>query len=334
LSKADLLGPGDRDHSIQYISNQVGEQLGLSLSVFPVSTKGEHVRLLDDWFEHEIRPLCERHLELAQQSVRRKIGALREGVEAVLKLRTELAGKGSKEDREHLRRAEIELRKATGNFEEVTAFCHRAADEIRLLGRIGLSRAAIELAQAWRTKDGNESAPAGIVSQNLAKIAVEGANQICGKIQDLSQTLSRALADAANTLGLEVPRDEDLTAVAKEMPRLDPGPLQVTVHRDLLALLGKAIARRRIERKLEHQIGLSVDEAFERYGRMLESWSRRTLAELHRQFDAHADGYRAQIERLTGESDAGPEESEGIRRDLATLSRLHSALPVPARKPD
>ena len=63
---------------------------------------------------------------------------------------------------------------------------------------------------------------------------------------------------------------------------------------------------------------------------MLESWSRRTLAELHRQFDAHADAYRAQLERLTGEGEAGPEETEAIRRDLETLSRFHSAQPVPA----
>jgi hypothetical protein len=114
------------------------------------------------------------------------------------------------------------------------------------------------------------------------------------------------------------------------MPRFDPGPLEVTVHRDLLTLLGNAFTRRRIEKKLEHQVGLAVDEAFHRYGRLMESWSRRTLAELHRQFDAHADGYRAQIERLTGGGEAGPEETEKIRRDLEALSRLPSVQFVPA----
>ena len=113
------------------------------------------------------------------------------------------------------------------------------------------------------------------------------------------------------------------------MPRLDPGPLEATFHRDFLAVLGKALVRRRIQKKLRNQIGPDVDEAFQWYGRMLESWSRRTLTELHRQFDAHADGYRAQIERLTGGGEAGPQETEAIRRDLDTLSRFHSAQPVP-----
>ncbi len=153
LSKADLLSAEDRDRSVKYISDQISSQLGLKLAVHPVSIKGEYTRLLDEWFEHEIQPLCERHQELAQQSVRRKTGALREAVEAALKVRTELAEKGSKEEKNHLRVTETELRKATGKFEEVSTFCLRASDEIRVLGRIGLSRAAIEVAQLWSSKD-------------------------------------------------------------------------------------------------------------------------------------------------------------------------------------
>ena len=116
LSKADLLSTEDRDRSVNYISDQISSQLGLKLTVHPVSIKGEYSRLLDDWFEHEIQPLCERHQELAQESVRRKTGALREAVEAALKVRIELAGKGSQEETKHLRGAETELRKATGKF--------------------------------------------------------------------------------------------------------------------------------------------------------------------------------------------------------------------------
>jgi GTP-binding protein EngB required for normal cell division len=330
LSKADLLNTEDRDRSIRYIAAQISSQLGVKLTVHPVSIKGEYTRLLDEWFEHEIQPLCERHQELAQKSVRRKTGALREAVEAALKVRTELAERGSKKEKEHLWGAETELRKATGKFEEASTFCFRASDEIRLLGRIGLSRAAIEVAQLWSSKDARETEARGIVNRNLARISAEGANQIYSRIQGLSQDLSRALAAAATAMDVDVPREEDLTAVAKEMPRLDTGPIEVSLNRDFLVVLGKAFVRWRIEKKLQDQIGTSVDEAFQGYGRMLESWSQRTLAELHRQFDAHADGYRAQIERLTGEGAAGPEETEAIRRDLETLSRFDSAQPVPA----
>jgi GTP-binding protein EngB required for normal cell division len=331
LSKADLLTPEDRDRSVRYISDQLSSQLGLKLSVHPVSTKGEHARLLDEWFAHEIQPLCERHQELAQQSVRRKIGALREAVEAALKVRLELSEKGPKGEKKHLGVAETQLRKATGKFEEANSFCLRASDEIRNLGWIALSRSAVDVAEQWFNKGAKETDARDIVMRNLTETAAEGANQVFNKIHNLARDLSRALTSAAGALEVkDAPRDEDFRSFVKEMPRLDPGPIEVVLERGFFAILGKAFARRQIEKKLRERIGPAVDEAFQRYGRMLESWSRRTLKELHRQFDAHADGYRAQLERLGGGGKAGPEETGAIRRDLDALSRFHEGQPVPA----
>jgi GTP-binding protein EngB required for normal cell division len=331
LSKADLLAPEDRDRSVRYISDQISSQLGLKLSVHPVSTKGEHASLLDEWFAHEIQPLCEHHQELAQQSVRRKIGALREAVEAALKVRLELSEKGPRGEKKHLGAAETQLRKATGKFEKVNSFCLRASDEIRNLGWIALSRSAADVAEQWFNKGAKETDARDIVMRNLTETAAEGANQVFNKIHDLAQDLSRALASAAGALDVkDVPRDEDLTSVVKEMPRLDPGPLEIVLQRDVFTVLGRGFTKQRIERKLREQIGPAVDEAFQRYRRMLESWSRRTLAELHRQFDAHADGYRAQLERLAGTGKAGPEETGSIRCDLDALSRFRSEQPIPA----
>jgi GTP-binding protein EngB required for normal cell division len=330
LSKADLLSLEDRERSVRYISAQISSQLGLKLTVHPVSIKGEYARLLDEWFVGEIQPLCTRHQELSQLSVRRKTGVLREAVEAALKVRIELAGKGSQENKKDLRSAEIQLRKATGKFEEVSTFCLHGSDDMRVLGEIGLLRAANEISQRWFNEDGESADTREIVSRNLAGIATEGANQLFRKIQGLAEDLSRALAGAASILAVSVPREEDLSAVVIEMPRLDPGPLEVSLRRDFLSTLGKAFAKRRIETKLRSQIGANVAKAFERYGRMLQSWSRRTLAELHRQFDAHADGYRAQLKRLAGGGGVGPEETDAIRRDLATISRFQSEQPVPS----
>jgi GTP-binding protein EngB required for normal cell division len=331
LSKADLLTPEDRDRSVRYISDQLNSQLGLKLLVHPVSTKADHTRLLDEWFANEIEPLCERHQELGQESVRRKIGGLREAVEAALKVRLEIAEKGPRGENKSLGEAETQLRKATGKFEEVNSFCLRASDEIRDLGWMALSRSAADVAEQWFNKDEKETDARAIVMRNLTETAAEGANQVFNRIQGLAQDLSRALASAAGALeAKDVPRDEDFRSFVKEMPRLDPGPLEVVLERGFLAILGKAFTRRQIEKKLRERIGSAVDEAFQRYGRMLESWSRRTLAELHRQFDAHADGYRAQLERLGGAGIAGPEEAESIRRDLDALSRFRAEQPIPA----
>jgi GTP-binding protein EngB required for normal cell division len=334
LSKADLLGPEDRERSANYIAAQVSSQLGVRLSVHPVSARGEHAKLLDDWFLREIQPLCERHQELAQQSLRRKIGTLREAVEAALKIRLELAEGIPKGERAHLRRADTELRRATGKFEEVNAFGLKAADELRDLGELAMARTASEIADRWFSKDGHGADAKSLLLRNLSETAAEGANQIFSRLQGLARELAGALANAADTLEAgDGPPEEELISVVKEMPRPDPRPLEVVVERDILALFGRRFNRRRIERKLHEHVGDAVNETFQSYGRIVESWIRRTLAELQRQFDAHADGYRAQLERLAGAGRAGPEETQAVRQDIDALGRAGEHVAVEGSKP-
>ncbi len=255
LSKADLLGPEDRDRSAKYIAAQVSSQLGVRLSVHPVSARGEHSRLLDDWFLREIQPLSERHQELAQQSLRRKIGTLREAVEAALKIRLELAEEVPKKERAHLRRAETELRLATGKFEEVNSFCLKAADEIRNLGEIAIARTASEIADRWFTKDPRGADAKCLLLRNLSETAAEGANQMFNRLQDLARKLARVLAETGSALEAgNAPREEELISVVKEMPRPDPRPLEVVVERDILTLFGRQFTKRRIEKKLREQV--------------------------------------------------------------------------------
>jgi hypothetical protein len=54
---------------------------------------------------------------------------------------------------------------------------------------------------------------------------------------------------------------------------------------------------------------------------MLEAWTRRMLAELQRRFDAHADGYRAHLDRITAHGGATPLEKETIQRDLDIITQ-------------
>ncbi len=331
LSKSDLLSAEDRGRSTEYIASHISSQLGLKVPVFPVSTRAEYSFLLDKWFEGEIQPLCERYQEMAQRSLRRKTGGLRDAVEAALKVRLETIQKGPKKEIDQLKTAETHLRKAVGKFEEVNTWSLRAGDEIRTLGWIGLSRAAGEIAEAWSDGTAKAGEPQETVCRCLAGVATEAATQIFRRVHELARDLSYALIAAGSALDVkDVPREEDLASVVKEMPRLDSGGLEIALQRDFLAFLGKGYMSRRIEQKLRSQMGADVDKAFERYGRMMQSWTQRTLAELHRQFDAHADGYRAFIERLTGSPRVGAEDTDSIRRDIATLTQFHSEEPVGA----
>ena len=87
LSKADLLSPADLESALVYTSNQLHEQLGTSIDVHAVSTAESHRQLRNQWFQGEIAPLYEKHQQLAQASIERKTGALRDAAEAVLEAR-------------------------------------------------------------------------------------------------------------------------------------------------------------------------------------------------------------------------------------------------------
>ena len=84
LSKADLLSASDRSRMTAYIERQIREELGLGLSVHPVSVVGADESLLSKWFDSEISPLLEQHEALAQASLCRKIVSVTESVAATL----------------------------------------------------------------------------------------------------------------------------------------------------------------------------------------------------------------------------------------------------------
>jgi len=330
LSKADLLRNEDRERVVDYTRAQIASRLGLELAVHPVSAQGERANLLDNWFDREIQPLCDRHQELAQRSIRRKIGALQQSVEAALKLRLDVASKKPQEHEKTLRAAEARLRRATGTFEVANDFCLKTVDKVRELGALALRRAAPEIVDEWFRKDGTPTRGVNnVIMSNLAATAAEAANQIFDKLRDTARVLSEAVSSAAVTMGdPNISGEEVLDSVVKEMPRFDPGPLEIALKPDIFTLLGRALTTRRVEGQLAGRIGDAANEAFERYGRLLESWMRRTLAELRRQFDARADGHRAQLERRSGASPLEPQETEAVRRSLDALSQFRAAKPV------
>ena len=84
LSKADLLDESDQRHAIQYIEQQLQSELGIHVHVHPVSSLPTATALLERFFHGELLPRFEQARALRQESVARKIGALRESVMAAL----------------------------------------------------------------------------------------------------------------------------------------------------------------------------------------------------------------------------------------------------------
>jgi GTP-binding protein EngB required for normal cell division len=322
LSKADLLAPDDRVRASQYIAGHIQTLLGLNLPVHPVSVKPEHSSLLERWLAEEILPLYGRHRELAQESVRRKIGTLRESVETALKVRLERSDMAAGGENSSLREVDAQLRNAAGRFEEAREICWNITDGIRNFGDAGLPAAASQILERWRQNDHAGDDVGSMVADTLAQVAAEKARLAFGTLDALAQELAQALQTAAKALDLQdVPTEGELGSVLKEMPRMDLGTLRLSLRPNIWVNVWRGLAKRRIESRLRAQIGFTVTEAFSSYGRMLEAWTRRMLAELQRRFDAHADGYRAHLDRITAQGGATPLEKETIQRDLDILAQ-------------
>jgi GTP-binding protein EngB required for normal cell division len=317
LSKADLLAPADRERACQYVADHIRSDLGMDSVVHAISIRPGCTEMLDAWLESEILPLYERHTELARQSLNRKIGAVRLGVEAALRSHLKKSRGTASGDAARLKDIELELRLAAGRIAEARTASVEATDALR--NSVGeLIQSAVEAALGGRRG----------ISAALENAAAERSAAIASSLQSASQTAVSALARAAEALGMENgPDGQELGGVLKDMPRLDLGSLGVEVQEArLAALLGSRFARWSAERQVRERAGPQIQEAVRIYARVLQAWARRTFEELQARFDSYADGYRAQISRLTGGGDTAVDE-QAVRSDLAALS---AAMPKDA----
>jgi hypothetical protein len=156
----------------------------------------------------------------------------------------------------------------------------------------------------------------------LTSVAAETASTVREALEILARLLAKALHSTATALGSEeVLMEDELTTAIREMPRLDLGLPQLDIRRPtLMRSLGTRWAERQVKSQLYDQIGPVVSEGVSSYSRTLAAWARRTLTEIQRRFDAHADAYRAQLEQLTGEKSISLEEQDALRLDLESLT--------------
>lgn len=322
LSKADLLAPGDRERALQYVAEHIRSDLGLQLPVHAISIKAECSGLLEQWLDTEILPLYDHHAELARQSLNRKIGALRLGVEAALRTRLKRSGSGQHTaagiDASNLRALETELRTAAGRIAQARTECLDATDALRDCADRFVSTAARHLIAAWDS--GTSATGDGLIQSKLERAAAEGAAQISSAIQEVASNAGSALAKTALALELENgPEQDELLDVLKNMPRFDLGNLEIEVSPSAMAsLLGRRWVTARVERRIRSQAGKQITEAVGIYARVLQAWVRKTFTELQERFDSYADAYRAHLGRLTANK-TGVEDEQALRDDLAIL---------------
>ena len=326
LSKADVLSPEDQARASEYIADHVSSELEINLSVHPVSVRPESSFLLDRWLQQEILPLLDRHRQLARESIRRKIGALRESVVTAIAIRLDRSRGEVCPDSAVLKNVEDLLRNASGRFEAAREECLRVTDEIRQLGDAAFEKAASRILEG--SKQGQDrmgvwrESPADV----LTKLAAEKAVPAVAALTSLARDLTQALGSAAETIhSPDPPGDGELSSLLKEMPRIDLGRLNSGLRPKRFLVPWRWMAKRQIARGLRNQLGPEIADAFSSYGRMLEAWTRRMLSDLQRHFEARADAFRAHVRGLTV-SGSGPVETEALKRDLERL--MSAQLPA------
>jgi GTP-binding protein EngB required for normal cell division len=323
LSKADLLARDDVARSRDYIAQQIRSNLRLDLSVHAVSVQPGFVDLLDRWFSDELAPLYARHQQLTQESLRRKIGALRDAVAGVLKARLDRAAhqaNGNNEPLPEAEAAETKLRRVSGRFEEVRDQWFRQTLELREYGRTFLHEAADRIVDTWRSNRSTTPVTWESLSELATAMAAEKATTIRSLMEGLARELATTIREVSDMLGEDgASAAEELGSVVKEMPRIDLGSGDLRVAPPWTIGFSPWLASRKVEGQLVNFAGPRIEESFGTYGSMLDAWSRRIAGELQLRFNNYADAHRARLSRLSGS--VASEDSPAIR---ATLEEIGS----------
>jgi GTP-binding protein EngB required for normal cell division len=323
LSKADLLTAQERSRVIEYVKDHIRKELNVDLAIHAVSVVRESKELLARWFDDDIAPLYSRRQDLKIRSIRRKLGGLRQSVEIALRGRLRRKDQIPIKKLEQLRVVEAELRQASGRLEEMKKTARRSADELEhSSSRKMLQIAGADLVESWSSPDSDEKRADEIVSSAVTRTVQEQTEALRRQMDVLAHKLNETLQSTAKVLGItDVPAEEEFANVLREMPVFDLGQLTFRLRRPaLLTLLGRKMSESFVTKRLTGLIEAQLKRSLSAYRALLCDWSERTLGQVQRRFDAYANGYRAQIERLLGnqEMPTGQDE-DSIRRDLESL---------------
>ena len=329
LSKADILATPDRIQTIDYVRQHIKTELEIELPVHPVSVMPQCKELLTEWFTNDIAPLYNQRQELKLRSVMRKIGGLRQSVEFALSSRLCRKDQISPQRVELLRGAEKELRQANGELEELRKAAREVSDRIERLSLAAARKASASLVASWKS-NANETNVSQVVSKAVRETVEDWTGRLQRAIGSLAHDLHQTLEATAQVLEMkDAPSEEEFAGLLREMPAFDVGNLDLPMTRPgLLLLTGRKLPESVIAGRITRLIGPALSRSLSAYRALLADWAERTLTQMQRRFDAHANSYRAQAERFLGTQPLAPEQEGEIRQDLEAITAAQVGQPV------
>jgi GTP-binding protein EngB required for normal cell division len=312
LSKADRLAAAELKESIAYVSGTLARELGVSVSVRPVSTLASHATLAAQWFDEELRTRLSCHREQSAILLRRKIGALRETVVAVLASRLEAGHAPSVDDdtvrkpkHETLARMRAELEQIRSDLLARTARVHQCSEWL-------VDGASEELVRGWLQKGGaGEELPQhlrDIIARRAAEIGdivADGLREGCDHLQQrLTQMFPVEVATLPHARGRPLYDTDSLPALLSyERPRW---------------AFARALLLSSAKERIETAMLPALKERLSLYGDALRLWGVRYLDALGRLID-EALALEEAGERSRSGTPASAEATKDLRRDLHVL---------------
>jgi GTPase Era involved in 16S rRNA processing len=302
LSKADLLSAPDRARVSAYAERQIRDGVGLDVAVIPVSTVGPDRSLLDRWYEEDLRPRLQRHQDLADASIRRKIAVLREGIAAALEER--LAELRGREQHATLpvdpEAAQQVLQSADESARETDEILRRWSR-----GRADLAGMAIRAAASAVI-----AAPGGASAHEHALRAIQQVLIERGQVaRSLIARLSARLDDALTALNrgaAEVESESDGPEHGRQVIGSLPLPDVSTLGSDWSPIRPwwadacRPLALRLAEHAIDKRAGAAISDVVGAYDRALEQWARLAYTRLVARFENHVEDVRDRLRRGAG----------------------------------
>jgi GTP-binding protein EngB required for normal cell division len=318
LSKADLLAEEDLHRVIGYIREQLQHELGLEIDVHPVSSRLEYSMMLDHFFERELLPRFNQARGLRNNSIARKIGALRESVTAALSTTLDQERRRGHDLPSDVGDLEEKLRRVTGEVGEQRTILRQGFLKLGEAPEPVLS-AVENSALAWIQKHPTARVPPQQLSEWLQSAVQESVEGCIGSLRSVSRRAIDALQSMAQEMGrTDVPAHEEVESLLRDMPRFEmvaiPGEMTVGHWK----FLGEGVVRSRIRSSLHQTVGELLKQELRQYGSALSQWSQQLMNKIEILMNSYADAYRVQLLRIAGASKDRVDMPQ-LERDRALL---------------
>ncbi len=328
LSKADLLGEGDLHRTVSYIQEHIKRDLGLDIHVHAVSALPQYSVMLDHFYERELLPRFEKARSLKEASVSRKIGALREAILSAIEITLNREKrKDSKLSISHsipVNDMEARLRVITGEVGSQGTALRRTFLEAGETPNTVVDLVA-DQAVLWARGGGASYIPSLQLAEWVHQVVWQIVQQPIDRLRDTGLRAIAGLQRIAKELDkTDAPSREDFEQFLRDMPRFEMAALPSEVNVSHWKFLGEGIVRSRIKTSLRESIGPLLKDELHLYGMALANWSEQIVRRLEALINSYADGYRAQIHRMTGNSETvmNPAELQ------ADFERLQNWMPA------